>query len=50
MAAVHPTFSRLSGLISESARGGLIPDSGHYIPEEQPEALAREMLGFFSTL
>ena len=34
----------------ENVRGGLIADSGHYVPEEQPDALAREMLKFFATL
>jgi len=31
-------------------RGGMIQDSGHYIPEEQPEALAREIIAFVGTL
>jgi pimeloyl-ACP methyl ester carboxylesterase len=31
-------------------QGGVIKNSGHYIPEEQPEALAREIIAFISTL
>jgi pimeloyl-ACP methyl ester carboxylesterase len=31
-------------------RGGVIKNSGHYIPEEQPEALAREIIGFMAIL
>ena len=31
-------------------RGGLIQNSGHYIPEEQPEVLAREIIAFVSRL
>ena len=31
-------------------RGGLIQDSGHYVPEEQPEAVALEMIAFLATL
>jgi pimeloyl-ACP methyl ester carboxylesterase len=34
----------------ENVRGGLIADCGHYVPEEQPEALAQEMLKFVATL
>ena len=29
-----------------NTQGGVIKDSGHYIPEEQPEALAREIIVF----
>ena len=28
-------------------RGGVIENCGHWMPEEQPEALARQLLGFF---
>ena len=31
-------------------QGGVIKNSGHYIPEEQPEALAREIIAFLKTL
>jgi pimeloyl-ACP methyl ester carboxylesterase len=31
-------------------RGGLIRDSGHYIPEEQPQAIAHEIIAFLGTL
>jgi pimeloyl-ACP methyl ester carboxylesterase len=36
--------------LGHDVRGGVIADSGHYIPEEQPEALAREILSFIATL
>jgi pimeloyl-ACP methyl ester carboxylesterase len=31
-------------------RGGVVKDCGHYIPEEQPEALAEEVVAFIGTL
>jgi pimeloyl-ACP methyl ester carboxylesterase len=34
--------------IATDVRGGVIPDSGHFIPEEQPELLAARLLEFFS--
>lgn len=33
--------------VADDVRGGVIPDCGHYIPEECPEFLAGEMLAFF---
>jgi pimeloyl-ACP methyl ester carboxylesterase len=33
--------------LCEDIRGGVIKDCGHYIPEEQPEALAANMIEFF---
>ena len=36
--------------LGEDVRGGLIADSGHYIPEEQPEALVAQLMEFASTL
>jgi pimeloyl-ACP methyl ester carboxylesterase len=33
--------------LCEDIRGGIIKDCGHYIPEEQPEALAAKMIEFF---
>ncbi len=33
--------------IATDVRGGSIPDCGHFIPEEQPELLAEQLLGFF---
>lgn len=38
-------FDKLSPLVAD-IRGGLIADSGHYIPEEQPAALAQRLLSF----
>jgi len=34
--------------IASDVRGGVIADAGHWIPEEQPEALARELDAFFT--
>jgi len=36
--------------LGEDVRGGVIANSGHYIPEEQPEALAAQLLDFAKTL
>ncbi|MBB5391505.1 MULTISPECIES: alpha/beta fold hydrolase [unclassified Herbaspirillum] len=33
--------------VAEDVRGGLVPDSGHWVTEEQPEFIARELLKFF---
>jgi pimeloyl-ACP methyl ester carboxylesterase len=33
--------------LGENVRGGVIENCGHYIPEEQPEVLAKKMLSFF---
>ena len=33
--------------ISTDVRGGVLPDCGHFIPEEQPELLAARLLDFF---
>ena len=35
------------GAYADDVRGGVVADCGHLIPEEQPEAAAREMLAFF---
>jgi pimeloyl-ACP methyl ester carboxylesterase len=32
--------------LAENIRGGVIRDSGHYIPEEQPAALVAELRAF----
>ncbi len=34
-------------LIADDVRGGAIPDCGHFIPEEQPQLLAQQLLPFF---
>ncbi len=36
--------------LGNDVRGGVIADSGHYVPEEQPEALSTELLRFFAGL
>lgn len=33
--------------VAHNVRGGLVPDSGHWVVEEQPEFVARELLRFF---
>jgi pimeloyl-ACP methyl ester carboxylesterase len=33
--------------VALDVRGGMIAQAGHFVPEEQPEALAREFLAFF---
>jgi pimeloyl-ACP methyl ester carboxylesterase len=33
--------------LGDDVRGGVIENCGHYIPEEQPEILAKKMLSFF---
>jgi pimeloyl-ACP methyl ester carboxylesterase len=35
-------------VIADDVRGGVVADSGHFIPEEQPEALAQRLLAFFA--
>ena len=34
--------------VADDVRGGLVPDSGHWVCEEQPEFIARQLLAFFS--
>ena len=36
--------------LGEDVRGGVIANSGHYIPEEQPEALAERLIEFANTI
>lgn len=36
--------------LGHDVRDGVIAGSGHYIPEERPEALAEELLALFATL
>ena len=35
------------GRLASDVRGGVIENCGHWMPEEQPEALLRQLLGFF---
>jgi pimeloyl-ACP methyl ester carboxylesterase len=42
-------FDRMKPL-GNDVRGGVIANSGHYIPEEQPEALAKELIAFINSL
>jgi len=34
--------------VALDVRGGMIEDCGHFVPEEQPEELARRLMAFFS--
>lgn len=45
-----PTIFDAMQPLGEHVQGGVIANSGHYIPEEQPEALAAEILKFSETL
>jgi pimeloyl-ACP methyl ester carboxylesterase len=36
--------------LGEDVRGGLVTNSGHDIPEEQPDTLAAQLIGFANTL
>ena len=33
--------------VAEDVRGGVLPDCGHWLAEEQPAALADELMAFF---
>lgn len=33
--------------VAENVEGGIVPDCGHWIPEEQPALLGERLLGFF---
>ena len=34
--------------VAADVRGGLVPDSGHWVCEEQPEFIAKQLLAFFA--
>jgi pimeloyl-ACP methyl ester carboxylesterase len=34
--------------VAEDVRGGLVPNSGHWLPEEQPGFVAAQLLDFFA--
>jgi pimeloyl-ACP methyl ester carboxylesterase len=34
--------------MAENATGGLVPNSGHWVTEEQPEFVAKALLDFFT--
>lgn len=36
--------------LAENIQGGVIANSGHYIPEEQPQALVSALQEFFSSV
>ena len=42
--------SMLEGVkkIAESVEGGIVPNCGHYIPEEAPDFIAKELIRFFA--
>ena len=35
-------------LLATDVRGGIVPDSGHWIPEEQPQFLVDQLFKFFN--
>ena len=45
-----PTLHEAMRSLGEDVRGGLVANSGHYIPEEQPDALAQQLTEFARTL
>jgi pimeloyl-ACP methyl ester carboxylesterase len=49
MGSAPDLYDRMRPLGTD-VRGGVIADSGHYIPEEQPDALAREISAFVAEL
>jgi pimeloyl-ACP methyl ester carboxylesterase len=34
--------------LATDVRGGIVPLSGHWIPEEQPDFLVKQLAAFFS--
>jgi haloacetate dehalogenase len=36
--------------VAENVTGGMVPECGHFVPEEKPEFALREMLDFFAPL
>jgi pimeloyl-ACP methyl ester carboxylesterase len=47
---IHETTLGRESALCTDLRGGVIKDCGHYIPEEQPEALAAEIVALTGTL
>jgi microsomal epoxide hydrolase len=43
-----PKMAESMKVVANNVRGSAIPNCGHYIPEEAPEFLAKEMLAFFA--
>jgi microsomal epoxide hydrolase len=43
-----PKMAETMKTVARDVRGGVIPNCGHYIPEEVPDFLAKEMLAFFA--
>jgi pimeloyl-ACP methyl ester carboxylesterase len=37
-----------AGRVAEDVRGGAIENAGHWLAEEQPDEILRQMLAFFS--
>ena len=35
--------------VADNVQGVVIPQSGHWVPEEQPEELSRHLQGFLSS-
>ena len=36
--------------VAHDVRGGIVEGAGHWIPEEQPDELARLLLAFFASV
>jgi pimeloyl-ACP methyl ester carboxylesterase len=43
-----PKMAETMKTVAQDVRGDVIPNCGHYIPEEAPDFLAKEMLAFFA--
>jgi pimeloyl-ACP methyl ester carboxylesterase len=43
-----PMMSQVAVNVTGGSVNGLIPDSGHWVVEENPEVLLRELLAFFA--
>jgi pimeloyl-ACP methyl ester carboxylesterase len=36
-------------MVAENVEGGVIPDCGHFVPEERPEEIVRHILAMTNT-
>ena len=42
------TFAQMLRRVAENVTGGVVPNSGHNIPEEQPAVLAEHLIALFN--